>query len=115
MDQVDINLRNTIQSTYCVDTNDGEVVYRLLKQALDDDKQARLSFEGVELVVAAFLNVAVGQLFHDFSAEYVDEHLCVYGLHPDYHSLWGKTIHHTPHYYKHREEIDRSISNIIEE
>ena len=115
MNEICINLRDTIQSTYCVDSVDGEKVYVLLKQTLGDGKMTQLSFEGIELVIAAFLNVAVGQLFKDFEPDYVRSHLSTQNLHQDYQSLWNKTIHHTPHYYHHRDEMDQCISKIIEE
>ena len=92
MNDVYINLRETINSNYCVDSADGEKVYLLLKQVLSDGKNAQLSFEGIELVIAAFLNVAVGQLFKDFESNYVHTHLSAQDLHSDYQTLWHKTI-----------------------
>ena len=110
-----INLHDTMQSNYCEDSADGEKVYSMLKEVVSDGNSARLSFEGIELVIAAFLNIAVGQLFKDFESDYVHSHLSPQDLHDDYQTLWMKTMHHTPHYYPHREEMDKCISNIIEE
>lgn len=115
MKDICINLRDTIQSTYCVDSLDGEKVYLMLKKILSDGQAAQLSFKGIELVIAAFLNVAVGQLFKDFESDYVHSHLSAQDLHNDYQTLWAKTMHHTPHYYHHREDMDQCISKIIEE
>ena len=112
---VNINLKNTVQSNYCIDTTDGDRIYVILKKSLKDGDTVNLSFEGIELVIAAFLNVAVGQLFKDFEIDYINSHLSAEHLHNDFQHLWDKVIVHAPHYYANQEVMDQCISKIIEE
>ena len=77
METVQINIKNTLQSPYCVDSTDGEKIYHLIKSTLVNNQIALISFEGIELIVASFLNVAVGQLFKDYEPTYIHSHLQV--------------------------------------
>ncbi len=115
METIKIGVKNAIKTIYCIDTADGEKIYLLLRNTLSEDKLVRLSFEGIELVIAAFLNTAVGQLFKDFDAPYVESHLSVEDLHEDFQHIWNKVIKRSPNYYTHQEAMDQCISNIIEE
>ncbi len=115
MTTIIIDVKSTLQSSYCIDAADGEKLYKQLKIALVDGNVIHLSFEGIELLIAAFLNVAIGKLFADFDNEYLQNHLVSKNIHPDFQHLWDKVIQRTPVYYCNKESMDHCISNIIEE
>lgn len=56
----------------CVASEDGKAVYNELHPSLNEGCPVILSFEGVEVMTAAFLNAAVGRLYKDHSAEEID-------------------------------------------
>jgi Icc-related predicted phosphoesterase len=58
-----------IGSKICVAAEDGQKLFDLLYQAISDNDRLDVSFENIELITAAFLNTAVGQLYGVFSEE----------------------------------------------
>ena len=54
---------------FCVATDDGEVIFDQIKNALTAGKSVELSFAGVESLSTAFLNSAIGDLIGIFSLD----------------------------------------------
>jgi hypothetical protein len=83
--QQDVMLRVAamIGDSIAVDTQDGERVFEQVRDCLKSGGNVTLSFEGVEFVIVAFLNVAIGKLYGDFSEEAVRENFRVEHLKPE--------------------------------
>lgn len=113
METVIIHLKDTLHTSYCIDAIDGETIHNILKTTLHEGKLTTLSFDGIELVIAAFLNTAISPLFKEFEADYLNSHLSVKDLHEDFYTLWNHTMHHTPLYLANKEMIDEHVSTII--
>ncbi len=60
-----------VGSPLCVASDDGQKVFDQLYVALKQQQRVQLSFCGVEILTAAFLNVAIGQLYGVFSHEQI--------------------------------------------
>jgi uncharacterized membrane protein len=97
-----INVRTVINSPFCIDSADGQKIYELLHKALSEQKHVTLSFKGIILIITAFLNTAVGQLFKDFTDE-------------QFEPVWEKVMKGAPVFYAHQEEIENDIKEILED
>ena len=64
-----IRVSNVIGSSICVAVEDGQKLFDVLSQAMAKNNQLELSFDGIDLIIPAFLNVAIGQLYGTFSEE----------------------------------------------
>lgn len=109
-----INVQNIINSPFCVDTADGEKIYQLLYKAISEKRHVALSFKGIELVITAFLNIAVGKLYKDFDDKTIKEYLSKTDLLEAFESSWDKVIAGAPTYYSNQKEIEKNIDEIIE-
>lgn len=56
-------------STY----EDGEVIYKLISDALHDDQNVILSFNTIKSVPSAFINASIIRLLEDFNFEFIRE------------------------------------------
>lgn len=109
-----INVYNIVNSPFCVDAADGEKIYNLLHKAISEKKHVNLSFKGIELVITAFLNIAVGKLYKDFDDNTIKTYLTKTDLSETFESSWEKVIAGAPIYYSNQKEIERNIDDIIE-
>ena len=76
-----IRVSHIIGSVICVAPEDGEKLFDIICQSIDDDIQIEVSFEGIELVIAAFLNVAIGALYGKFPKEKIANFVSYTHLH----------------------------------
>lgn len=64
-----IHLTELAGGALCVTPQDGEKVFRVIREAIDAGKNIEISFHGVEDLTSAFLNTAIGQLYGIYSEE----------------------------------------------
>lgn len=116
MNTIIINIVNTIGDVYGVEAEDGQKIFNLIHKAFLEDKKVLLSFQNIEMLTTAFLNTAVGQLYKDFTEEYIKENLKVSNDISDSGKVALKRVVNTAKmYYKDPEALKRSIDEILEE
>jgi len=115
MKSIVINIFNIVGSSFCVEANDGEKVYELIKQAINNDKKITLSFKNVEMLTSAFLNIAVGQLYKDFDEELIKKSLSVKDMLPEDKILLKRVTTTAKRFYKNPNRMIESINEILGE
>jgi hypothetical protein len=74
---LELSVIQQVGSPLCVASDDGQKVFDEVCFALKQQQPVQLSFFGVEILTAAFLNVAIGQLYGVFSHEQIQNLLQV--------------------------------------
>jgi len=115
MENTTINIVNTVGDSFCVEAEDGQKVFELIKKALSEKRSVTLSFLNVEMLTTAFLNTAVGQLYRDFSEEFIKENLKVENLTNSGAVSLKRVVDTAKLYYKDPEAMQRSINEIMGE
>jgi Icc-related predicted phosphoesterase len=115
MENTTINIVNTVGDSFCVEADDGQKVFELIKKALTEKRSVTLSFLNVEMLTTAFLNTAVGQLYRDFSEEFIKEGLKVENLTNSGAVSLKRVVDTAKLYYKDPEAMQRSINDIMGE
>lgn len=75
MEKRKITLSKIVDGGICVAADDGKRVYEVIYNVLKDGHKVEISFYGITRMTTAFLNAAVGQMYGDFSEEFIKEHL----------------------------------------
>jgi hypothetical protein len=76
-DEIVVRVYDVIGGPVCVSTADGQKVYDKIVQLLREEEQVSLSFDRVNVMIPAFLNAAIGQLYGEFSESKIRELLAV--------------------------------------
>lgn len=113
MDWININIVNTIGDVYGVEAEDGQKVFHLIEKAFNENKKVLLSFQNIEILTTAFLNTAIGQLYKDFTEEFVKEHLKVSNISESGKVALKRVVDTAKLFYKDPEALQRSIDEFI--
>ncbi|MCH6236790.1 STAS-like domain-containing protein [Cognataquiflexum rubidum] len=113
MENITINVVNTIGDVYGVEADDGQKVFELISKAFGDRKKVTLSFQNIEMLTTAFLNTAVGQLYKDFSELEIREQLKVSDISNSGKVALKRVVDTAKLYYKDPEAMQRSINEIL--
>jgi len=113
MDEITINVFNTVGNSFCVEADDGQKVYELIKKALSESKKVKISFQNIEMLTSAFLNTAVGQLYRDFNEEEIKQKLSVDQMQNDDKTLLKRVTNTAKLFYKDPERMQKSINEIM--
>lgn len=100
---------------YCVDAKDGEAVYLLVKQSIEEKAKVKLLFSDIKTLTTAFLNTAIGQVYRDFSEDKVKAHLLVDNISKSQAITLKRVIDTAKEFYKNPEALQNSINDILDE
>ena len=70
---VTLIVKDVIGCNLCISSKDGDKLYEKIKEILNDGGRVRLSFKGIDIIIAAFLNGAIGRLFGIFDKKKIHE------------------------------------------
>jgi len=113
MENSTINIVNTVGDSFCVEAEDGQKVFEMIKKALAENRKVTLSFLNVEMLTTAFLNTAVGQLYRDFPEDEIRENLKVENISQSGLVSLKRVVDRAKLYYKDPEAMQRSINDIM--
>lgn len=68
-----VYIKDLIESQFAISMDKADVVYRLLDTAVNNNERIEVSFAGIEILITAFLNNAVGLLYEKYSAEQIEQ------------------------------------------
>jgi hypothetical protein len=109
-----INVLNVVGSPFCVQADDGDKIFALVKKALTEKRRIALSFLNVEMLTSAFLNTAIGQLYRDFTEEEIKMGLSVRDLSPSGLVALKRVVETAKLYYKYPDAMEQSIREITD-
>lgn len=115
METKEIKLSNFGHNGSCVEAKDGENVYPIIKQAINDDSRVKLLFSDIKTLTTAFLNTAIGQIYGEFSEEIVKAHLSVGEISNAQAITLKRVIDTAKQFYNNPDALQNSINDILDE
>lgn len=95
---------------------DAQKVFEKITQSFQAGQKVELSFTNVEVLITAFFNAAIGQLYNgDYSESFIDKHLAVSGLDANGKAMLERSIDNTKRYYANPEAYDRAWKEVVDE
>jgi hypothetical protein len=115
MESTTINIVNVVGDAFCVEADDGQKVYNLIKRAYTEKRKVVLSFLNVEMLTTAFLNTAIGQLYGNYKEDFIKENLTVENVSQSGLISIKRVVDTAKLYYKDPDAMQRSIDDILED
>ncbi len=115
MENNKISIVNAIGDVYGVEAEDGQKIFELIKKSFKDDKKVTLSFQNVKMLTTAFLNTAIGQLYKDFTEDYIRGHLEAVDISDSGKLSLKRVVDTAKLYYKDPDTLRKSVEKILED
>lgn len=112
MEDITVNIVNTIGDVYGVEAEDGQKVFDLIVKAFNDKRKVILSFQNIEMLTTAFLNTSVGQLYKNYTESFIKENLKVSDISESGKVALKRVVDTAKLFYKDPEALKRSIDEI---
>jgi hypothetical protein len=110
-DEIYLLLKDILQHDTTITYEDGEKVYALIFQALTEEKKVILDFQGITLVIPAFLHAAIGELYKDFDSDFLNNYLILKNIEGTNKVLLDMVIKYTKQYIADPEAFERAIKS----
>lgn len=106
--EVVIRVFDVIASPLAVSSDDGQKLYDVIAPLVRQNKRVRLSFEKIEIMISAFLNAAIGQLYGEFPEDKIRSLFGVQDMSQEDLVLLKHVVDNAKLYFAHREEFDQA-------
>lgn len=97
---VKIKVADVIGSNLGVSSEDGGAVFEKIRIALNARQSVELDFTGIDMLISAFLNAAVGKLVEDLSIDEIHQRIKFTGMADGDPELLEKVLENARRYYE---------------
>ncbi len=101
-------VKDIIDSELAVTTDDGNKVYENINNALKKNNTVELDFNGISIMITAFLNSAIGRLYETYKSDFLNHHLKLINVAPEDRGLFIKVVKRAQEYFSDREGFEDS-------
>jgi len=113
-ENIRICIKDFISSDIAVVAEDGKKVNAEIRKCLVDSKHVTIDFEEVDLVNTAFLNTAIGELYKDYTSDFLNEYLKILINESDFTSL-KLVIERAKEFYKNTDSFSNSVEKTFKD
>lgn len=106
-----ILVSEVIGSDTAVSSDDGNLVYQNIHPFLQKGNHILLDFRGIEMLTTAFLNAAIGQLYHEYTGDILNKYIKLANVADDDKVLFKKVIQRAKEYFLNKKEFESSAND----
>lgn len=96
-----------------ISVEEGDIIFRKIDNAISHDMTVVLDFQNIKLVITAFLNAAIGQLYSKYKSDQLNSHIRLLNVSPEDKRLFKKVIERAKEYFSNPEEFGTLVNNSI--
>lgn len=97
----------------CVSSEDGQKLFDQINTRFKELQKVSLSFQDVTNLTSAFLNTAIGQLYGNFSEEFIRENLSVADIENDDAVILKRVVDRAKDYFKNPIPYKKAAKDVI--
>lgn len=112
---MEIKVNEVVGSNIAISTEKGEMLLKTIKKALELDEVVTVNFEGISDLTTAFLNIAIGHLYNDYSGGDLNKRLRVKCLDDLDMYLVSQVIDRVKMNKKKEDEFTNSIREVLDD
>lgn len=98
-----------------IEITKGEQVRGLISSYFKDDYVVEVYFDGMTSILTMFLNPAFGDLYADFSEEFIKKHLSVKNVPNEYLDLFKRVLDRAKDFYKDKEKMTKILDEALDD
>ena len=108
-------IKDIIKSELAVSTEKGNEVFEIIDSFLQRREKIELDFAGINIMITAFLNAAIGRLYSkkEYTAEFLNEYLKLENVEKDDRALFKDVIQRAKEYFADKENFEKNSNDAI--
>lgn len=112
---IHLKVKEIIGTDLAVSTENGQKVYELIEMSLDKKDNIVLDFEGISIIITAFLNAAIGSLFRNqkYTPEFLNERVLLSNIDSNDSHLFVEVINRAKEYFANRDFVEKNNNDSI--
>lgn len=112
-EQIIIHVYDEVGGDAAISVDDGDAIYRKIVAAISNNLIVILDFQNIDLIITAFLNACIGQLYSKYTSEELNQNLKLKNINPENNHLFIKVIKRAKEYFEDTEAFNKTVSEVI--
>lgn len=112
-DKITIRIYDEVSGDAAISVTDGDAIFKKIDAAISNELIVVLDFQNVNLIITAFLNACIGQLYSKYSSEQLNRHLKLENIRPEDKHLFNKAIKIAKEYFADSTSFDISANEVF--
>lgn len=108
--KITIQIFDEVGGDAAISVDDGDAIFKKIDAAISKKLNVVLDFQNINLIITAFLNACIGQLYSKYTSEQLSEYLKLENINPDNNHLFNKTIKRAKEYFADSEGFTNSVN-----
>ena len=96
-----------------ISVDDGSLIFDKIDKALKKGLTVELDFQNIGLIITAFLNAAIGQLYNEYKSDFLQENLKLKNVKPEDSRLFNKVIERAKEYFADPKGFESKANDVI--
>lgn len=110
-----LTVKDIINSPLAVSTEKGEMVFKTINSHLQKNEKVIVDFKGIDLMITAFLNAAIGKLYGNksYSSQFLNDHIKLDNIEKEDISLFKDVIERAKEYFENKNEFENDANEML--
>ena len=106
-------VKDMIDSELAITTDDGNVIFTTINEALTNKNIVELDFIGIKIMITAFLNSAIGRLYESYTGDFLNTYLKLKNVAPEDRILFKKVVQRAQEYFLDKKGFEDSANTAL--
>lgn len=112
-EKITIRIYDEVGGDAAISVSDGEAIFQKIDLALSNNLTVVLDFQNINLIITAFLNACIGQLYSKYTSEQLNLYLQLENIKPEDRHLFNMAIKRAKEYFKDPEGFNKSVDEVL--
>jgi hypothetical protein len=112
-EKIYIRIYDEVGGDAAISVSDGEAIYKKIDAAISNQLIVVLDFQNINLIITAFLNACIGQLYSKYTSADLTQYLKLENVNPDDNHLFNKAIQRAKEYFADPKSFDDSVNEVL--
>lgn len=104
-----IRIFDEVGGDSAISVDDGTKIFTKIDNAFTKGLKVILDFQNIDLIITAFLNAAIGQLYSKYSSEDLQDKLSLLNIKPEDKRLFQIVIERAKEYFANPDDFEKTI------
>lgn len=112
-EKISIRIYDEVSGDAAISVSDGEAIYNKIDAALSKKLVVVLDFQNINLIITAFLNACIGQLYSKYNSEELTLYLKLENVKSEDSPLFNMVIKCAKEYFENPQSFDNSVKDVM--
>lgn len=110
-----LSVKDIINSPLAVSTEKGEMVFKTINSHLQKNEKVIVDFKGIDLMITAFLNAAIGKLYgnKNYSSPFLNDYIKIENVESEDIALFKDVIERAKEYFENKKAFENDANEML--